>query len=67
MREMYRMSVSTEAASFAHDPESLTGAEFAAGDLTETQGAGDADDYDLIATRRAQLEDAETLRRMRAL
>jgi hypothetical protein len=61
------MSVSTEAASFAHDPESLTGAEFAPGDLTETQGLGEDEDYQLRATRRAQLEDADTLRRMRAL
>jgi len=63
---MYRMSVSTEAASFAHDPHSAADSEFIAEDLIETQGSGESDDYQLRATRRAQLEDAETLRRMRA-
>jgi len=61
------MSVSTEAASFAHDPESLAGAEFPSGDIAETQSLGEDEDYQLRATRRAQLEDADTLRRMRAL
>ena len=35
-------------------------------DLTDLY-SGDAEDYQLRAARRAQLEDADTLRRMRAL
>ena len=35
--------------------------------LIEAQAEKDRDAYRLIADRRAQLEDAETLRRMRAL
>jgi hypothetical protein len=61
------MSVSTEAASFAHDPKSAADSEFVAENLIETQGLDAPDDYQLRAARRAQLEDADTLRRMRAL
>ena len=35
--------------------------------LIEAQADRDAQTYELIAERRAQLEDAETLRRVRAL
>ena len=35
--------------------------------FVEAQAQTDDETYHLIATRRAQLEDAETLRRMRAL
>ena len=61
------MSVSAETASFAHGGKTAQDSEFAADDLTETDAAGETEDYQLRATRRAQLEDADTLRRMRAL
>jgi len=64
---MIRMSVSTNAASFAIDPKTAVDSEFVHDDLRETQGPDQSEDYDLIAARRAQLEDANTLRRMRAL
>jgi hypothetical protein len=61
------MTVSTEAASFAAESSSALDSEFAHDDPVETAAPGEAEDYHLIATRRAQLEDADTLRRMRAL
>ena len=61
------MSVSTEAASFAHESKSAVDSEFDRDDLIETGAAARDEDYQLRATRRAQLEDADTLRRMRAL
>jgi hypothetical protein len=64
---MIRMSVSTETASFALDGASAVDSEFAREDLIETDAVGETEDYQLRAARRAQLEDADTLRRMRAL
>ena len=61
------MSVSTETASFAHEPKTAVDSEFGHDDLIETEAAGQDEDYQLRAARRAQLEDADTLRRMRAL
>jgi hypothetical protein len=59
------MSVSIDTTSFAQDPMALD--DLSPEDLIESQGAGESEDYELRASRRAQLEDAETLRRMRAL
>jgi len=61
------MSVSIDTTSFASDPMALDDSGLVADDLIETQGAIEPEDYHLIASRRAQLEDADTLRRMRAL
>jgi len=59
------MSVSIDTTSFAQDPMALD--DLSPEDLIEFQGVGESEDYELRASRRAQLEDAETLRRMRAL
>ena len=61
------MSVSIDTTSFAQDPVPLEDSSLVADDLIATQGAIEPEDYHLIASRRAQLEDADTLRRMRAL
>jgi hypothetical protein len=57
------IDVSADVQSFAAGVETFDSVE----DFMEpnTESGGDA--YQLIANRRAQLEDAETLRRMRAL
>ena len=61
------MSVSTDTAAPSHAGKSAEGSEFILDDLPKTESAEAAEDYQLRATRRAQLEDADTLRRMRAL
>ena len=61
------MSVSTDTAGSPHAAKSAEGSEFVRDDLIETEAADEAEDYQLRAARRAQLEDADTLRRMRAL
>ena len=61
------MSVSTDLSPFTHDPNFVHDSEPGFDDLLETAGESAVEDYQLIATRRAQLEDADTLRRMRAL
>jgi len=61
------MSVSIDTTSFGQDPTPLDDSGLLPEDLIETQGAVEPEDYHLIASRRAQLEDADTLRRMRAL
>lgn len=61
------MSVSTDLSPFARDPNSARDSDPHIEDLLETAGEPGVEDYQLIATRRAQLEDANTLRRMRAL
>jgi len=55
--------ISPEVQSFASGLESASLIEV----LIEAQSDQDTEAYKLIAERRAQLEDAETLRRMRAL
>jgi len=61
------MSVSIDTTSFAQDPMALDEPGLFPDGLIETQAGAEPEDYELRASRRAQLEDAETLRRMRAL
>ena len=61
------MSVSIDFSPFAHDPNSAGDSDPGIDDLLETSAEPAPEDYQLIAARRAQLEDANTLRRMRAL
>jgi len=61
------MSVSTDTAASPQAAKSAEGSEFILDDLAGAEAAGEVEDYQLRATRRAQLEDADTLRRMRAL
>ncbi len=62
------MSASTDSAASTHAASAADGLEFFHDDLTDPETAGnEAEDYQRLATRRAQLEDADTLRRMRAL
>ncbi len=61
------MSVSIDFSPFADDPKSAVPSEAVPDDLFEAGAISSVEDYQLRATRRAQLEDADTLRRMRAL
>lgn len=61
------MSVSTDTAASALGAKSAVDSEFVHDDLPDVVAAAEGEDYQLLAARRAQLEDADTLRRMRAL
>jgi hypothetical protein len=61
------MSVSTDLSPFAHDPSPRGDSDDIQADLFDIEATSSVEDYQLRATRRAQLEDADTLRRMRAL
>jgi len=61
------MSVSIDTNAFAQDPMALDDSGVLPEALIETQAVTQPEDYHLTASRRAQLEDADTLRRMRAL
>ena len=61
------MSVSTDQSPFGHESKILADADDVQDDLFDLNGGASAEDYELRASRRAQLEDADTLRRMRAL
>ncbi len=61
------MSVSTDHSPLGHEPRTLADPDDIQADLFELEAGASAEDYQLRASRRAQLEDADTLRRMRAL